>query len=128
MLMARLADDRILIGLPGEPIAALVGIFTLLGPVIAAMRATPQPDLPAAILSTAAPPPPRTTDTALVPVSVMTHDRRRFATPLQMSGPAHLAGWAKADAIAIIEPGMGYRDDPVELLPMRTDSSWGTSA
>ena len=128
MLMARLADDRILIGLAGEPIAALVGIVTLLGPVIAAMRATPPPDLPTAILSTAAPPPPRTTDTALVPVSVIAHDGRWFATPLQMSGPAQLAGWAKADAIAVIEPGMGYRDDPVELLPMRTDGHWGLSA
>ena len=39
MLMARLADDRVLIGLPGEPISALVGVITLLGPVIAAMRA-----------------------------------------------------------------------------------------
>lgn len=127
MLMARLADDRVLIGLPGEPISALVGVITLLGPVIAAMRATPQPALHTAILSTAAPPPPRTTDTALVPVSVIAHDRRWFATPLQMSGPAQLAGWAKADAIAIIEPGMGYRDDPVELLPMRAVGQVGSS-
>ena len=121
MVLARLADDRILIGLPGEPIAALVGVVTLLGPVIAAMRGLPERTTPTAILSTAAPPPARATDTSLVPVSVIAHDGRRYATPQPTAGPANLAGWARADAIAIIEPGMGYRDDPVELLPLSAE-------
>lgn len=125
MVMARLADDRILIGVPGDPVSALVGIVTLLGPVIAAMRGTAQPNSPTAILSTAAPPPARATDTALVPVSVITHDGRQFATPLPMGGPANLAGWAKADAIAIVAPGMGYRDDAVELLPLSLEAQQG---
>jgi molybdopterin molybdotransferase len=117
MVMARLADDRVLIGLPGEPIEAMVGLVTLLGPVVAAMRGTDPPTLPTAILSTAAPPPSRGTDTALVPVTVISHDGRSFATPLPIGGPAGLSGWARADAIAVVAPDLGYRDDPVELLP-----------
>lgn len=121
MVMARLDGGRVLIGLPGEPVEALVGAVSLLGPVIAAMRGTGQPTPSTAILSTAAPPPARGTNTSLVPVSVIWHEGRRYATPLAMAGPAGLAGWARADAIAVVAPDMGYRDDSVELLPFGSD-------
>lgn len=117
MVLARLDADRVLIGLPGEPVQAMVGMVSLLGPVIAAMRGIDQPTPSTAILSTAAPRPPRSTDTALVPVSLIDHGGHRYATPLPISGPAGLAGWARADAIAVIAPDMGYREDEVELLP-----------
>jgi molybdopterin molybdotransferase len=117
MVLARLDGDRVLIGLPGEPVDALVGAVALLGPVVGAMRGTGQPASTTAVLSTAAPRPARATDTALVPVSVLHLEGRRFATPLPSSGPAGLVGWARADAIAVVTPDQGYRDDPVELIP-----------
>lgn len=38
MLLARLGDGRHLVGLPGNPLAALVGVVTLLEPLLAALR------------------------------------------------------------------------------------------
>lgn len=118
MVMARLTDDRILIGLPGEPVAALVGMLTLLGPVITALRGSVPTPLATATLSTAVPPPPNGTDTSLVPVSLVPLEGRTFATPVPAGGPAQLASWANADAIAVVAPGVGYRDDVIELLPL----------
>lgn len=118
LLLARLPDDRVLLALPGDPTAALAGAVTVLGPMISSMRAVEQPSPTTAILSSAAPPPDRATDTSLVPVSLMQHDGQVFATPLPAAGPAGLAGWASADAVAIIAPGLGYRDDEVEVLEL----------
>lgn len=118
MVMARLTDGRILIGLPGEPVAAIVGMLTLLGPVITALRGSTLEPLATAILSTAVPPSQNGTDTSLVPVGLVRLDGRTFATPIPAGGPAQLANWAHADAIAVIAPGVGYRDDVIELLPL----------
>ncbi|MBU6245944.1 MAG: hypothetical protein KGP12_12085 [Actinomycetales bacterium] len=118
MVMARLTDDRILIGLPGEPVAALVGMLTLLGPVITALRGSEPAPLATAILSTAVPPPPNGTDTSLVPVALVPLEGRTFATPVPAGGPAQLLSWANANAIAVVAPGVGYRDDVIELLAL----------
>jgi len=126
MVMARLTDDRILIGLPGEPVAALVGALTLLGPVITALRGASPPAPATAILSTAVPPPPNGTDTSLVPVALVRIDGRTFATPVPAGGPAQLSAWANADAIAVVAPGLGYRDDSVELLPLSAGPAPGS--
>ena len=40
------------------------------------------------------------------------------ARPLPAPGPAGLAGWATADAIAIVPPGAGLRGDVVEILDL----------
>src|SRR5690606_26591720 len=41
MLLARLPDGRFLLGLPGNPLAAVSGLMTLGAPLIAALRGDP---------------------------------------------------------------------------------------
>jgi molybdopterin molybdotransferase len=117
LLLARLIDGRILACLPGEPASALAGLYTVIGPVIRSMRGLPQPELATAILASAVVQQGRYQDTCLVPVTLLDHDGDSYATPLPTTGPAGLAGWANADAIAVVAHGAGYREDVVELLP-----------
>lgn len=42
-LLAQLADGRYLIGLPGNPLAAMMGLFTLLPPLVAGLLGLPEP-------------------------------------------------------------------------------------
>lgn len=112
MLMARLSDDRILVGLPGEPTAALAAMMTLLPPLIATLRGEPQPNARTAILIEETPPGDYADDTTLVPVRVESADGSRIARPIGIDLPA----WAQADAIAVVPPGAGVRGDVVELL------------
>jgi hypothetical protein len=35
---------------------------------------------------------------------------------MPMTGPDGQVGWARADAVAIVPPGAGYRGDVVELV------------
>lgn len=114
MLLARLPDDRFLVGLPGEPTAALAGLVTLVPPIIDSLRGVPSPARTTAHLTAAAPSPDFTDDVVLVPVQTASTSGDNRATPLGRS----LAEWARADAVAVIPPGTGERDDPVLLLPL----------
>ncbi|HEY5224584.1 MAG TPA: molybdopterin molybdotransferase MoeA [Microbacteriaceae bacterium] len=44
-LLAQLPDGRYLIGLPGNPLAAMMGLFTLLPPLLAGLVGLPEPTL-----------------------------------------------------------------------------------
>jgi molybdopterin molybdotransferase len=117
MVLARLQDGRFLVGLPGEPAAAMAGLVTLLTPLIAALRGDPPPGRPrAAVLMDDAPPADYADDTALMPVRLEVSAAAVQARPIRARGPAGLQGWATADAIAIVPPGAGMRGDVVEIL------------
>ncbi len=129
-LLVRLPDGRLLLGLPGHPIAALAGLLTLGAPVIAGLRGdlidtqrAQSSAVPArATLSTAAPAPDYQDDTVLCPVRLQaptTGHQLPQAHPLPADGPADLRGWAMADAIAIISPDKGKLGDVVDLLDHR---------
>ena len=112
MLMARLSDDRILVGLPGQPTAALAAMVTLLPPLIATLRGEPSAPSRTAILIEETPPADYADDTSLVPVRVESADGSRIARPIG----TELRDWAQADAIAVVPPGAGVRGDVVHLL------------
>lgn len=117
MLLARLVDGRFLVGLPGDPVSAMAGLVTLVSPLIRALRDDPVIERRrVAILLDDAPPADYADDTALVPVSLESTPAGTQARPYPMTGPDGLAGWARADAIAIVPPGSGYRGDVVELV------------
>lgn len=132
-LLVRLPDGRLLLGLPGHPIAALAGLLTLGAPLIAGLRGDliephrcEPSSVPArATLTQPAPPPEYDQDTLLCPVRLLpesvTSGIGRFpsAVPLPADGPADLGGWATADAIAVIPPGKGDTGDEVDLLDNR---------
>lgn len=105
-LLAVLPDGRPLVGLPGNPLAAVSGLLTLFEPVVHALTGRPVP------------PPRRGTlavdvgagddATRLVPV--------RDGLPVLFAGPGMLRGLATADAVAVVPPGGVRAGDPVDLL------------
>jgi molybdopterin molybdotransferase len=119
MLLARLQDGRFLIGLPGEPTSAMAGLVTLASPLIRSLRGDPVDGRRrAAVLMDDSPAADYADDTALVPVRLEISAAATQARPLPAHGPAGLAGWATADAIAIVPPGAGLRGDVVEILDL----------
>ena len=97
-LLARLADGRLLVGLPGNPLAALCGLVTLVAPLLAALSGRPEPPLGSAELAT---PLDALGVHHLVPVRL--DDGR--ARPTGHGGAAMLRGAALAQAFAVVAPG-----------------------
>ncbi|GAA0401657.1 molybdopterin molybdenumtransferase MoeA [Acrocarpospora corrugata] len=109
-LLARLPGGRSLIGLPGNPFAALAAALTLLVPMLRALagRAETVGERSALAVPVMAHP----ADTRLVAV------RRsgRGAVPTGHDRPGSLRGPALADALAVLPPG--WAGGPVELLAL----------
>lgn len=117
MVLARLLDGRYVVGLPGNPLAAVAGLATLAVPVIAALRGV-EPEAPVhAVLTEAVRSHPE--DTRLVPVLLGAHEGGPSARPLRYDGPAMLRSMANADGLAVIGPGGGALGStcPVLALP-----------
>ncbi len=117
MLLARLTDGRHLVGLPGNPLAAVSGLLTLAEPLLRALAARPAPEPYALPLRDAVHGHPY--DTRLVPVVL----RGERAVPLRYNGPAMLRGIAAADALAVVPPGGARPGQEAELL----DLPWATA-
>lgn len=111
MLLAALPDGRPFVGLPGNPLAAVSGLVTLAGPLIAAMRRVPMIEA-RATLGVDVTSHPR--DTRLIPVLV----EDGVARPLRFDGPAMLRSLALADALAAVPPSGGLAGSAVTLLPV----------
>ena len=97
VLLARLPSGAWLAGLPGNPLAALAGVVTVLGPLREGLtgRARARPGRAVVSAALAAHP----SSTCLIPV------RRRdgVATPTGFGAPAR--GAALADGLAVVPPG-----------------------
>lgn len=111
-LLAALPDGRVVVGLPGNPLAALVGALTLLEPLLAGLAArVPRPSsalLGEPLLAAAS-------ATRLVPVRL---DGIR-ARPVPHAGSGMLRGAALADALAVVPPGRDVAEgELVEVLPL----------
>ncbi|MGW3227372.1 molybdopterin molybdotransferase MoeA [Kitasatospora sp. NPDC001095] len=110
MLLAELPGGRHLVGLPGNPLAAVAGMVTLVLPLLHARGGRPAG---APVLApVAADLHGHRTDTRLQPV-------RRTAEgvlPLAFDGPAMLRGLARAEALAVVPPGGAGAGETVELL------------
>ena len=117
MVLARLQDGRFIIGLPGDPRAAMAALVTLAAPLIGSLRGeSPPTRARSAVLVDDAPLADYVDDTCLVPVRVESSAAGTQARPILDAGPAGLQGWATADAIAVVPPGAGVRGDVIELL------------
>ncbi|MFH8367886.1 molybdopterin molybdotransferase MoeA [Streptomyces sp. NPDC018031] len=132
MLLARLAPGRHLVGLPGNPLAAVSGLLTLAEPLLCGLTGRGEAALRTARLAAPVSGHPR--DTRLVPVvqgggrggSGQWGERaatgRRGdpggseAVPLRFNGPAMLRGVAAADSVAVIPPGGADHGAEVETL------------
>ncbi|MFG2116765.1 molybdopterin molybdotransferase MoeA [Streptomyces sp. NPDC048718] len=148
MLLAALGDpgSRYLVGLPGNPLAAVSGLLTLAAPLLSALAGRPGPASAAAPASipTATrdpysypnpapnPTPASDPDTVSCRVPVRDgiqghpHDTRLVpvlvrdgeAVPLRYSGPAMLRGVAAADAMAVVPPGGARPGQPLDVLDL----------
>ncbi|MFF1507053.1 molybdopterin molybdotransferase MoeA [Streptomyces sp. NPDC058326] len=134
MLLARLDAEpapgrpvRHLVGLPGNPLAAVSGLLTLAEPLLAALM--DHRDL-TALTGAEAPPLTRVPvqdeihghphDTRLVPVV----RRGGRAVPLRYNGPAMLRGIAAADGLVVVPPGGARPGQELDVL----DLPWPTEA
>lgn len=105
-------QPRWLVGLPGNPLAAVAGLVTLALPLLRRLgghRPAGPRHLPAAT-----PFPGHSADVRLVPATV-TRDQ---ACPLPFDGPAMLRGMALADVLAVVPPGGAAEGDLVETIPL----------
>lgn len=115
MLLAELpptADGRPrrLVGLPGNPLAAVAGTVTLALPLL--RRLGGQQDEQPRVMGAAAPLPGHPRDTRLLPVLRRDHG----VAPLPFDGPAMLRGLAFADGLAVVPPRGAAAGDAVEVL------------
>ncbi|MDH6122632.1 molybdopterin molybdotransferase [Kitasatospora sp. GAS204A] len=101
---------RHLVGLPGNPLAAVAGMVTLALPLLDALAG--RPTGPGRIVRTAAALPGHPADTRLLPVRL----GERGPVPLAFDGPAMLRGLALAEALAVVPPGGVASGERVELL------------
>jgi molybdopterin molybdotransferase len=102
-VLARLPDGPLVVGLPGNPLAAIAGLVTLVQPVLAGLLGQQVPDLGSAVLAE---------DVAGVPGShrlVPVLLRQGTAAPTGHGGAAMLRGAALADAFAVLGPGASGR-------------------
>ncbi|MER5552096.1 molybdopterin molybdotransferase MoeA [Streptomyces sp. NPDC002793] len=121
MLLARLAEGGpCLVGLPGNPLAAVSGLLTLAEPLLQGIAGRTSQDryrLPVREDVQGHP-----HDTRLIPV-VHRDDR---VVPLHYNGPAMLRGIAAADGLAVVPPGGVRSGTEVEILdlPWASASPW----
>ncbi|MFE4540444.1 molybdopterin molybdotransferase MoeA [Streptomyces scopuliridis] len=112
MLLARLASGRHLVGLPGNPLAAVSGLLTLAEPLLRALAGrAPRPPYRAPLRDAVHGHP---YDTRLVPF--VHHDEG--LVPLHFNGPAMLRGIAAADGLAVVPPGGARSGDELEVLDL----------
>jgi len=112
MVLARTREGRHLVGLPGNPLAAVAGLLTLAEPLVRTLAGRIAQEPYALPLKDSVHGHPH--DTRLIPV-VVRDDR---AVPLRYHGPAMLRGIAAADALAVVPPGGARPGEEVELLDL----------
>ncbi|MFD4027810.1 molybdopterin molybdotransferase MoeA [Streptomyces sp. NPDC058576] len=119
MLLARLSPDGpYLVGLPGNPLAAVSGLLTLAEPLLAGIAGRPAQDAYRALVHADVPGHPH--DTRLVPVvhRAGRAGARDHVAPLRYNGPAMLRGIAAADGLAVVPPGGVRSGTEVEILDL----------
>ncbi|WP_345746757.1 molybdopterin molybdotransferase MoeA [Streptomyces sp. ODS28] len=114
MLLARLPEGAHLVGLPGNPLAALSGLVTLAEPLLRTLSDQGPAQDPCVPLSSEVHGHPR--DTRLVPVTYAPAES--LAHPLHYNGPAMLRGIATAGHLAAIPPGGARSGAGVPLLTL----------
>ncbi|MFN2540003.1 MAG: molybdopterin molybdotransferase MoeA [Mycobacteriales bacterium] len=110
MVLARLADGRPFVGLPGNPLSAFVSVLTLLAPLLDALAGKRSEPLPTAVVGDALK--GRDPDSRLVPVSI----KEGLARPVGHVGSMMLRGLAYADGVVVVPPHGAAEGDHVRLL------------
>jgi len=108
---ASTGQSRWLVGLPGNPFAAVAGLVTLVLPLLRRLGGHRPPE--PLCLPAAAPFPGHPADVCLVPAALSLGRLR----PLPFDGPSMLRGIALAGFLAVVPPGGVAEGAPVEAIP-----------
>ncbi len=105
-LLARLPDGRLVVGLPGNPLAALLSVLTLVQPLLAGLQGLAIPPLRPAVLASTVD--PTRSETVLRPYRAVLDPETAVVTaePSPWHGAAMLRGLADADGVLVC-PGTG---------------------
>ncbi|MFE2017853.1 molybdopterin molybdotransferase MoeA [Streptomyces sp. NPDC059499] len=127
MLLARQADGGpYVVGLPGNPLAAVSGLLTLAEPLLRGIAGRAAQDPYRAIVRDEVHGHPH--DTRLVPVVHRADSAggTDHVVPLHYNGPAMLRGIAAADGLAVVPPGGVRSGTEVEILdlPWASATPW----
>ena len=112
MLLAKLPSGQFVIGLPGNPLAAVAGFLTFADPILRAMRGASMPALATTITTAAIKAPAG--ERRLIPASRATE----HATPTEFWGSAMLRGIAQSDCFLVTAPGGAAAGDTVGILEL----------
>lgn len=111
-LVARLPDGRFLIGLPGNPLAAMTGMLSLAQPLLARLLGRVRPKLGQTVLGHELS--PAGGSSRLIPYRLV----EGRAVQSEWLGSGMLRGLAEADGILICPPAGAHSGDELETLPL----------
>lgn len=112
MLLGRWPTHRWLLGLPGNPQAAIAALLTLGGPLIAALNGQPVPTLDTRRITEAV------TSRGGATRLVLCTEAAGTCTPTAYIGSGMLRGLTTADGFAVIPPAGSERDHLVPWVPL----------
>lgn len=111
-VLAELPDGRFVVGLPGNPLAAMMALITIGEPLLAALGA--QPLQPVSHCISGNDIDPDTDRTRLIPCRFI----EGLVFPVPHTGPGMMRGLAWADGIMAVPPGGVLSGEPVPVLPL----------
>lgn len=97
-VLAELPDGRFVLGLPGNPLAAMMALSTVGGPLLAALGHGPLPPVQEVPCGTTLEPEPGRT--RLMPFRLL----YGMASPARHTGPGMMRGLATADGVMVVPP------------------------
>jgi molybdopterin molybdotransferase len=116
-VLAELPDGRFILGLPGNPLAAMMALSTLGGPLLAALGHGTLPPVTDVPCGTSIDPDPGRT--RLMPFRML----YGMASPAQHTGPGMMRGLAAADGVLVVPPHGVQLGEPVPAFPL----PWGAA-
>jgi molybdopterin molybdotransferase len=111
-VLAGLPDGRFVIGLPGNPLAAMMALLTLGAPLLASLGGASLP--PMHLVMSGSDVEGDSGRTRLLPCRFLSG----LAFPVQHSGPGMMRGLAWADAVMAVPPQGAESGGPVPVLPL----------
>lgn len=111
-LLARLADGRFLVGLPGNPLAAMMGILTIAQPLLAGLRGAAEPRI--GTVTVAHDLDGRPGRSRLAPYRIVDG----VAEPSRWFGSGMLRGLAEADGVLVCPPEGVRAGESVDSIPL----------
>lgn len=116
-VLAELPDGRFIIGLPGNPLAAMMALSTIGAPLLAALGHRTLPPVTEVPCGSMIDPDPGRT--RLMPFRLV----YGMASPVQHAGPGMMRGLAAADGVLVVPPHGVQLGEPVPAFAL----PWGTA-